>query len=52
MDVFIRVDLYLTVQRTLLAARHRPMETTSLQIELVYYFRSTLVLKMCIYFSY
>ena len=38
MDVFIRVDLYFTVQRTLLAARHRPMETTSLQIELVYLF--------------
>ena len=38
MDVFIRVALYLTVQRTLLAALHRPMETTSLQIELVYLF--------------
>ena len=38
MDVFIRVAFFLTVQRTLLAARHRPMETSSLQIKLVYFF--------------
>ena len=39
---------------TLLAALHRPMETTSLQIELVYLFSkfSSLGSVYCIYFSY
>ena len=47
LDVFIRVALYLTVAHS----ASQQMETTCLQIELVYLFLKFSSLEMCIYFA-